>query len=242
MRRQTAVAVLSSAAFASALAGSTTAAAQAAPPSATSTVAVVHVDSPSAVDLEHDDGSKWVVVCTSPCDKALPASGEYRINGAGVRASSAFGIEPGSKRTLSVEPGSSGAHTGALVVTIVGGVGLLPAVGVSVLVLGATIVGVIFGCPISEAFSKGSYVPCVGDFASYFVPGYSSPAVWGPAAAGGALLVAGIVWLVASPRTNVTQVAALPAAPRATSWRAPQWDEPHVFPLPAATPIVTLRF
>src|SRR5258708_2938290 len=221
MRRRIAIAVLSSAAFASALGWSATASAEAAPPSATSTLEVVHIDSPSAVDLEHDDGSKWVVVCTSPCDKALPASGEYRINGAGVRASSAFGIEPGSRRTLSVEPGSSGAPTGALVVTIV---------------------GVIFGCPISEAFSKGSYVSCVGDFASYFVPGYSSPAVWGPAAAGGALLVVGIVWLVASPRTTVTQVAALPARPRATSWRAPLWDEAHVFTVPAATPIVKLRF
>src|SRR6185312_15640761 len=91
---------------ASALAWSPVASADTAAPAATSALVVVHIDSPEPVDLEQRGDHGWQVVCSSPCDKAVTADLKYRINGSGVRSSRAFHIDPGSRTTLAVQPGS----------------------------------------------------------------------------------------------------------------------------------------
>src|SRR5215471_11848028 len=60
-----------------------------------SEVVIVHIDSPDEVELEMQQGEKWIKVCDSPCDKPLKAKEFYRINGSGVRASKPFQIQPG---------------------------------------------------------------------------------------------------------------------------------------------------
>jgi hypothetical protein len=204
----------------------------------------VHIDSTSPVDLEVKHGSDWDVVCASPCDQALPTNKTYRIGGSGVRTSRTFEIQPGTRSTLEVDPASSGAHTGAIVVTVVGGLGLVPALIVSAGVVGAAVFGAIIICPIAEAFSKGSYAGCLGDVVGAFTPGYRQPWVWAPAAAGGALMLGGIVWLIASPPTRVRQASAPATPPPPAAWRAPLWHDATGPAPPAALtmPIVRLAF
>ncbi|MGH7269512.1 MAG: hypothetical protein ACREJ3_03700 [Polyangiaceae bacterium] len=217
-----------------------------APPlGAVSDVIVVHIDSPSPVDLQEKTGSRWNTVCTSPCDKPLSTSRTYRVNGAGVRASTSFHIAPGTRQTLEVEPGSSGGHTGAVIVTVLGGVALLPVAGVSGFVIGASIFGLILICPISESVDKGSFGTCMGDVASFFTPAYAQPGVWIPGVIGGALLIGGIAWLASAPSTTVNQRTAGSAvvAPLPSS-RVPTWRDASVIRMPAvhSVPFVNLKF
>jgi hypothetical protein len=202
---------------------------------------LVHIDSTRPVDLEVKHGADWDVVCASPCDQALATSKTYRINGSGVRASRAFEIRPGSRSTLEVDPASSGAHTGAIVVTVVGGLGLVPAVIVSAGVVAAAVLGGVFICPIVEAFSKGSYVNCLGDVVGAFTPAYRQPWVWAPAAVGGAMMLVGIVWLIASPSTRVRQAAAPVTPPPPAAWRTPMWRDASGLVPPAVLTVPVLR-
>lgn len=187
-------------------------AAPAAPAAATQALVLVHIDSPDPVNLEapNADGS-WSAVCHSPCDRPLPA-GEYRIYGNGIRSSKSFQIEPGSRTTLEVDPTSSGGHTAGIVLTVVGGVGLLPGAAVTAAWLGGELVGVIFICPIVAAFASkadqnSAYGNCLGDISSWVGKGYSEPGVWIPAIAGTVLLTTGIVLLVKNSRTSVSQTS-----------------------------------
>ncbi len=53
-------------------------------PAAASNLVLVHLDTPSDVDLEQDfGGGHWRVVCESPCDRPLETNRQYRINGLG---------------------------------------------------------------------------------------------------------------------------------------------------------------
>jgi hypothetical protein len=220
------------------------------PQAATTEMVVVHTDSPSPVDLQSVDGEgNSTYVCTSPCDKAVPADRDFDIGGNGVRASKVFRLQNGGRIKLDVSPATPGAHTAGIVITVVGIVGLAPGVAVTALVMGGAVLGAIFICPFAEAISKGSYVPCLGDVTGFFAQGYASPIVWAPAAVGGGVILVGIAVLLSTGPTTVNQsVTPVPAAPSsATAWRAPQWRdarEAGLPPIPAApvVPLVSLTF
>jgi hypothetical protein len=225
--------------------------APAAPAAATAEMVFVHIDSPSPVDLQFvGSNGDSTYVCTSPCDKVVPADRDYDIGGNGVRASRMFRLEKGGRIKLDVSPATPGAHTAGVVITVIGIVGLVPGAAVTALVVGGAILGAIFICPFAEALSKGSYVPCLGDVTGLFAQGYTLPFVWVPAAIGGGVVLTGIAVLLSTGPTTVNQTATpAPAAPAATqgSWRAPQWREARdsgVPPLPpaAVVPLVSLTF
>jgi len=89
---------------------------------------VVHLDSPQSVDLERATGDKrnpFYVVCTSPCDEALPADGEYRISGDSVRFSRRFVLPDGASRdVIAVRPASSAAFQIGIALISLGGLSL----------------------------------------------------------------------------------------------------------------------
>ena len=184
-----------------------------APPAATRPMAIVHIDAPQAVTLEaRNEDDEWETVCSSPCDKQVSATGSYRVAGPGIRDSNTFRLDTASPLTLHVAPSSSGGHAMAIVLTVVGGLGLVPAAGITVIIVGGEILGAILLCPIATAFvskdqQNAEYGNCLGSIATFFGQGYAQPYVWGPAIAGAALLTAGIVWLVKTPHTGVTQTA-----------------------------------
>jgi hypothetical protein len=103
----------------------TQAATQAAPSKAAAQPGlVVHVDSPSPVELQYKgegEDDSWRTVCSSPCDRHLPTEGHFRIVGDGARSSRSFMLPEGNGTvTLSVNPSSQGWFVGGIVLTAVG--------------------------------------------------------------------------------------------------------------------------
>jgi hypothetical protein len=183
---------------------------------------VVHIDAPEPVTLEVlDRNNDWQPICTSPCDKPLPASETYRITGAGIRDSRKFGLDDRAPQTLQVDPTSSAGHAMAIVITVLGTAGLVPGMGVTSIIVAGEIAGAILICPIAIVFvpqnqQSSEYGNCLGWIATYFGQAYASPFVWAPALASVVLLPAGIVWLVNTPPTGVKQ-----SATGAAAWSAP---------------------
>jgi hypothetical protein len=175
----------------------------------------VHVETPRPVILEGQtqDGT-WTAVCDAPCDREVEP-GSYRVRGKGVRTSETFTLEGTAKRvTVEVDPASSGAPGGAILLIVVGSIGLAPGAALTALIAAGEIAGAIFICPIAAAFETvksrqgQEYVDCLGGIGSFFGAGYRSPWVWGPAIGGGVLLTGGIVWAAtaSSASTGVRQV------------------------------------
>ena len=84
------------------------------PPQFTGPMVHVHIDANREVDLFYDrpvDGFRWDKVCSSPCDRDLPLTGEYKIKGDGLTDSNPFHLEgaPGGHIVLEV---SNGTKTG----------------------------------------------------------------------------------------------------------------------------------
>lgn len=185
----------------------------------------VHLDAPDEVVLEMQQNGQWVPVCASPCDRAVPLDGNYRIDGSGIRTSAPFRLQRGATR-LMIEPSSSAAHAFSVVITVVGVAGALPALGVtSILVIGMFF-SVILICPIADGVSKTSYGECLGDVGAFFGNWYTYPGVWIPGLAGAVMVTGGAIGLASTPRTSVT------AVPMATALRrsglpsirpAPEW-------------------
>jgi hypothetical protein len=160
---------------------------------------VVHIESPGSVDLERETGDRrdpfWVM-CTSPCDARVPASGGYRIGGSGTRASRRFELSTSSGReTLVVSPASSAAF----------------GIGIGLIVIGAAAI-VIGGLAFVWApFGENPNGP-------------SGPPYLALGAIGGGLLAEGggiaLVVLNASSRVDQTSMlgAPVPGYPRPASW------------------------
>jgi hypothetical protein len=212
----------------------------------------VDIVSSDDVDLEKQEGSSWKSVCKSPCHAQVPADGNYRINGFGIRTSSPFRLQPASTIKLNVETSSSIAHTTGIVLIVVGGVGGLgPAAAVTGALVIAEFFGVILVCPLVDALSKTSYGGCLGDIGSGVGTYYGKPYVWGPLLVGLVLVLGGGIMAATTPPSNVVQSVVAPAAPAPTTLpitRAPietnEWklDDSRFLPPAAIAPLYTTRF
>jgi hypothetical protein len=191
-------------------------------PSAPDTMVVVHIDSPSPVEMQVTHGQKndWQTVCASPCDQEFAAHGTYRIAGAGVRPSSSFTLSAMHGRAnLVVSPSSSGWFVGGIVLTAVGG--------------GVMLIGAFIGfiASITSTFDKS------GASTSLESTG------WTMAGVGAIGLVAGIVALASNAHSSVEMHADGNAPPpqRAATWRDTPAFEAAVPPA-LAVPILSGSF
>jgi hypothetical protein len=152
---------------------------------------MVHIDSPSPVELQRKgdvsmqlstgpSARLWETVCASPCDQQIATKGLYRIVGDGARPSGEFGLPsaPGPV-TLTVSPSSTGWFVGGIVLLSVGGITML--------------VGLFIGLVASLA----STVDTSGTSQDWATGGWTA---FGLGAAG---LVVGIVAMVGSRHTGV---------------------------------------
>ncbi len=79
-------------------------------PAATDGMVILHVNSPTPVEIERRQGEvgAWQHVCTSPCDVSVPLFDQYRIaEGADITESKSFMIDAANKDrvTIVVDPG-----------------------------------------------------------------------------------------------------------------------------------------
>lgn len=187
------------------------------PPAASSPVVQIHLDAPADVSLEVQNDDGWETVCRAPCDRPLPTAPPYRVVAPGMRDSRTFHVDPSSRLTLHVEPTSAAGHGVAVAVTVVGGVAMIPAAGTTVALVVGELAGLILLCPIVTAFASKSqqnaaYGNCLGDIGTFFAKGYTQPWVWIPAVAGAGALTGGIIGIVSTPPSAVTQSSAVPGA------------------------------
>lgn len=84
----------------------------------------VHIDSQKPVILYRRDvgGTGWRLVCRSPCDQDLPASGAYRVEGNGVARSREVSLNTDERTrsvNLHVDPASvAGAALGGVMISV----------------------------------------------------------------------------------------------------------------------------
>ncbi len=162
---------------------------------ATSTV---HIESPREVELEHqaEGGGAWEVVCDSPCDRPSPVSGRYRINGSTTRTSATFELSRDPQTVVRVDPGSTLAQAGAILVTATGVAFAAPTLVITGAVVVVFVTGALLVCPIiASQRSDIGYGECVGDSTGFVAQGYTLRYVWVsglisvPILASGAILV-----------------------------------------------------
>ena len=158
---------------------------------------VVHVATEDAVLRSHTTNG-FDIECTAPCDRALPADVEYRLDSHGS-TTAPFTLQ---RDTLKVAVGMTpafGSRTGALALTIIGGVGAI--FGATLLAYGAadhiqygvtaniTEVGVLVA-PTSKD---------VGQYHDVMITGGITAGI------GVATLVAGLVLFAATKRPQLIQ-------------------------------------
>ncbi len=191
-------------------------------PAPPDTMVLVHIDSPSPVELQVTHGQKndWQTVCTAPCDQQFPAHGTYRIAGDGARPSSSFTLSAMHGRAdLVVSSSSSGWFVGGIVLLAVGG---------AVMLVGAFI-GLI--AEITSTVDKS------GTSANIESTG------WTMAGVGAIGLVAGIVAVASNGHSGVElhDGGATPAPQHVATWRQSPAFEMAVPPA-VAVPILSGSF
>ncbi len=178
---------------------------------------LVHIDAPRQVALERQTANPkvWIEVCQSPCDKRVPASGNYRIGGSGVRASRTFVLDAGTEDRvfIEVDPGSKGWFVGGIVITSLGGATML--IGLMLAAIGSA---------ASSSFSTHDN--------SLTTAGLTTAAV------GALVAVGGLVALTSNSSSTATRtsVPSTAAGGNDVSKRAPTWTSSPT--LGATTPIV----
>jgi len=169
----------------------------------------VHIASSGvALEMKARVADTWSVACEDPCDRALPMDREYRVWG--HSSLGAFRLEaspPGQHVELSVSRPSKGMSTGGIALIVMGSITLTA--GVAVIIGGSWSAGFL-----------GEGVPC-----SVCTPGDVA------AAAGGVLLVGGLILIAASYDRMATRfvpdpVVRAPASRPDTAWlRTPAWRD-----------------
>ncbi|HEY1957654.1 MAG TPA: hypothetical protein VGH28_18670 [Polyangiaceae bacterium] len=187
----------------------------------------VHVDSSLSVTVQQHVNGDWIDRCDSPCDRELPADGEYRIGGDGVRPSRTFALEHDTRHVdLAVHAGTAAQRSGGIALAVLGGVASVT--GAFLLVIGS----VEYSIPNSYVFAfAGTNVGPDRDLMT----------------AGGITLGAGA--LAATAKTTVEQqakpmtaaLADADAAPRAPTWREPAAG-PREIGRPMLVPLFAGRF
>jgi hypothetical protein len=191
-------------------------------PTPTDATVLVHIDSPSPVDLQVTHGKKndWETICSAPCDVQVPAHGMYRIAGSGSRPSSTFSLSSMHGRAdLVVSPSSSGWFVGGIVLLSVGG---------GVMLIGAFIGLIASITSTVDTSGASSQIEATG---------------WTMAGVGALGLVAGIVAMASNAHSGVElhDAGAAPAPQHAATWRdAPAFE--MAVPRAVAVPILSGSF
>ncbi len=148
-----------------------------------------------ALDQTGTEGT-WQTVCEGPCDRDLPASGLYRVDGPGLRTSRPFRIE-GARATYRVDTATGLGFAGGLTLTIIGGLALVNGLGFLIL----------------DAVYKSDPM--------YIVPDWILIAGVALSVGGVAALIPGVYLMKTNGRTTVTAGdGSLPA--RVPAWREPR--------------------
>ncbi len=160
---------------------------------------VVHMTGDRAT-LHGSTQQGWSIACEAPCDRALPADGEYWVGGARAER---FTLDRDQRRvTLDVNASKSGARVGGIALLLLGSIAT---------VTGAT----IFGFGAADHYQAGA-IGSVSEGGFVFVPTVTDD---GPnrsmMATGGVVVGVGLVAAIAglvltlssSHPTTVTQLA-----------------------------------
>jgi hypothetical protein len=224
-----------------------TAAPAAAAPAPAAEGVLVHIATPSEVNLEAPRGADWVPICTSPCDHLVRPGDAFRVSGDDVPTSGVFAIKPAPRVTLTVDPSTKQSRVGGVIFVVAGTAGFVPGGVITAGVASFFIFGALFVCPIAAAFGA-DYGNCTVGAAGLVTPYYASPYVWVPALAGAGLLTIGVVWLAATSGghpTNVTTALAMPR-PQLPAHAFLPWQRlamPELaLPPPAVVPVLSGTF
>jgi hypothetical protein len=149
------------------------------------------------------------VACTSPCDRALPIKGEYRITSPGMRNTRIFEIaaNPGERVQIHLSPASKAAFIGGIILTSTGPVVAL--VGLVVMMANAV---------STSCYDSSSGFSCQNNSSS-------SPTGTILALGGLGMLAAGIIMVATNARSGVAQDATPTHIERDAWLRAPTWRE-----------------
>jgi hypothetical protein len=196
---------------------------------------LVHIESPRKVALERrpSDEYEWEEVCTSPCDKPVPASDEYHVIASGMKASPAFTLDaqPGQRVVISVDPASKGWFAVGIIGGIVGAVAgiyglLFVAFGSATSSISST-TGSSTGTGTNVTKQTGDDITAVG---------------WTVAGVGTALLVGGLILTVANWKTRTEQEVQTPVRQNGAGLeglrREAIWREPTAVDRAAPPPLV----
>ncbi len=143
----------------------------------------------------------------------MPLSGLYRISGPEVRNTGSFHLEaaPGEHVTLQVATASKGSFASGIVLTSLGGFGLIA---------GSLVLSVV---ATSDRVDHAQNVPTPSNDGTWNTAG------WVMVAGGAALVVVGVLVLTGNRHSSVEQAPAGQAAaprPRNDAWlRMPQWRD-----------------
>jgi hypothetical protein len=181
----------------------------------------VHIDAPEQVLLAQREGRTWRPVCASPCDRAIPQEGSYRIQGRGIASSRDIYLVPQNGQVfLGVSPQPLSMRILGIVGVSLGGTAALTG-----LVLAITGAALKDGCGGS---GSGTCGPPDGTGDAFVLAGAIS------GLSGLLLSAAGIVAL-SNSNTEVDQgvpvSAPVPVAAtslRESGWRTPAWPAPTV--------------
>ena len=184
------------------------------PPANAATV-TVRIESEEAAVLERREGRRWGIVCSAPCNQAMPLDGSYRISGPGIRNSPPFMLAgtAGSTVVLHVDAASRGAFTGGIVSLGTGP--FLALVGGFVLLAAAM-------TDTNNSISYAARAEGSGGSGTGTDTSTEKTVGWTLVGGGLALAVIGGIVVGANAHSTVEQSAA--SAPRNDAWlRTPTW-------------------
>jgi hypothetical protein len=180
----------------------------------------VHISTPKTVQLFRRPAgtTSWTNACASPCDLDLPLNDDYRVTGSGVAQSKEFHLQgaPGEHLEIVVDPTSASGMVAG---------GLLAGSGAFAMYVGflTTLVGIAQTSQNCSSYYYGSSQQCQSEHDN-------GPAVRnvgiGILAVGAAAAVVGLVVVVNSAGTDVTQHGAAARATKDAFLREPVWRGP----------------